>query len=98
MRRTLPLILVLTLVFTSDLSSAATDDPNVCVNGTPDAAIAACTREISAGTLSTAELVVAYCTRGLHFAEKGELDSALADFNRANKLDPKSAAPYSGRG
>ncbi len=92
----LPLVLV--SVLGTSISSAATDDPTTCAGGTPEIAIAACTRIISAGTSSTSELVLVYSFRGLHFEQKGQFDKALADFDRAIQLDPKSAVPYGGRG
>ena len=36
--------------------------------------------------------------RGLAYARKGDLDRALADYNKALRLDPKLALAYAGRG
>jgi tetratricopeptide (TPR) repeat protein len=97
-RRTFLFLLALPLVFRSDLGSATSDDPTVCLNGSADAAIAACTRLIATGTKSATELALAYSYRGLHLIEKREYDRALADYNTATKLNPNNSLPYSGRG
>jgi S1-C subfamily serine protease len=98
LRRTLLFALALLSGFKSDIGSAAGVDSTVCLNGSADAAIAACTRLISTGTKSATELALAYSYRGLHLIEKREYDRALADYNAATKLDPNSSLPYSGRG
>ena len=40
----------------------------------------------------------AYTIRGIAWAEKGEYDKAIADFNKAIRLDPTYARPYYTRG
>jgi tetratricopeptide (TPR) repeat protein len=39
-----------------------------------------------------------YCNRGVARQKKGDLDGALADYNRAIELNPHDAAPYNNRG
>jgi tetratricopeptide (TPR) repeat protein len=39
-----------------------------------------------------------YCNRGIARQKKGDLDGALADYNRAIKLDPHDATAYDNRG
>ena len=94
------LLLVLVLPFISGavISPAAAQDAAVCVNGAPDPAIAACTRVIAAKASSTAELVLAHNFRGMQFLKKDDFDGALADFDKASKLDPNSAVPHSSMG
>ena len=92
------LVLALSLIPDAVISTAAAQDAAVCVNGAPDAAIAACTRVIAAKTSSTAELVLAHNFRGMQFLKKDDFESALADFDRAGKLDPNSAVPHASMG
>jgi S1-C subfamily serine protease len=90
--------IVLVSVLGPSVSSTAADDPTTCMGGAPEVAISACTRIISAGTLTTSELVLAYSFRGLHLEQNGEFDKALADYDKAIQLDPKSPVPFGGRG
>jgi tetratricopeptide (TPR) repeat protein len=39
-----------------------------------------------------------YCNRGVARQKKGDLDGALADYNRAIELNPQDATPYNNRG
>jgi len=39
-----------------------------------------------------------YCNRGVARQKKGDLDGALADYNRAIELNPHDATPYNNRG
>jgi len=45
-----------------------------------------------------AQTATEYETRGIEKAQKGDLDGALGDFDRAIKLAPKSAPAYYNRG
>jgi tetratricopeptide (TPR) repeat protein len=73
-------------------------DGDLCVakNGT-DAAIAACSRIIASNTIAGGPLADVYTFRGTAHHRKGELDQAISDYNRALKLDPKSATALANR-
>ncbi|MDR3466054.1 MAG: tetratricopeptide repeat protein [Xanthobacteraceae bacterium] len=62
-----------------------------------DAAIAACSRVIQAGTLSGHALADAYDGRGGAHTRKAEFDLAVDDFSEAIKLDPYFALAWRNR-
>jgi tetratricopeptide (TPR) repeat protein len=64
----------------------------------PDAAIAACTRQISSGRFEGHDLAVSHYNRGLEYHRKGDLDRAIADYNEAIRLDPEYTHPLNNRG
>src|SRR5258708_4055212 len=53
-----------------------------------DGIIAACSRMVDSGAYHGRGLVLALGNRGLAFWAKGDLDHAVADFERAGQLDP----------
>ena len=59
--------------------------------------IAACTRVISTGRLSGRNLAIAYQDRAEGYRLSKEYDRALADFERAIKIDSQIAYPYLNR-
>jgi S1-C subfamily serine protease/lipoprotein NlpI len=77
---------------------AAADDTATCTTGTGAAAIAACTRLMSAGGQTNHDISLLFDRRALHFIEAGKLDNAMADYNKAIQLDPNSPFPYGGKG
>jgi tetratricopeptide (TPR) repeat protein len=76
------------------VSRAAADDVDTCKQVVGDEAIAACTRVIGSG----GDLAWAYVKRGNAYSDKGDLDHAIADYNDAIRLDPKSGLAYVMRG
>jgi lipoprotein NlpI len=62
-----------------------------------DETIAACTRAIMSGQLSSADLAITFSNRGNHWDEKGKYDRAIADFNTALRLNPQLAEAYNNR-
>jgi tetratricopeptide (TPR) repeat protein len=63
-----------------------------------DAQIRSCSTLIDSGRETPHRAAVAYDSRGIAYANKGDFDGAIADFNEAIRLDPKNAAAYSNRG
>jgi lipoprotein NlpI len=82
-----------TVVFA--LPAAAADDCDV-LSG--DAAIAACTRSIQSGKFKGHDQAINYFNRGLkYYANKDDLDRAIADYSAAIQLDSKYAKAYNYR-
>jgi tetratricopeptide (TPR) repeat protein len=78
--------------------TAAADDFDTCEKQSGDVAIAACARAIASGQYKGANLSVLYNNRGVEYANKGDRDRAIADYDQALRLNPKYAAAYSNRG
>ncbi len=62
-----------------------------------DQQIRSCSTLIESGRETPPRLAAAYDSRGIAYANKGDYDRAIADFNEAIRLDPK-ANTYSNRG
>jgi lipoprotein NlpI len=67
------------------------------ITGNPALATEACTHAIEFGSLERPELAKAYYSRGTEWANQGNHERALADFDLALQLDPKFAAAYYNR-
>jgi tetratricopeptide (TPR) repeat protein len=76
------------------------EDQQLCNTGGTDPAsrTAACTRQIESGRWQGLNLAVSYSNRGIAYFNQGEFDRAIADYNQALTLNPKSAAAYNNRG
>jgi tetratricopeptide (TPR) repeat protein len=77
---------------------AQAGDWETCAKGAGDDAIAACTRAIKSGTYNGKTLALAYSNRGVEWKAKGELATAIADYDEAIKADPQQPAAYNNRG
>jgi len=77
-----------------------TPDVEQCAKGgePTDARIAACTRAIASGKLSSKNLGVTYNIRGKVWGITGQYDKAIADFDEAIRLNPQDAPTYGNRG
>jgi lipoprotein NlpI len=64
----------------------------------PDAALEGCSRIIEDQKQKPKARAVAFFNRGNAALAKGDHDKAIADFDEAIKLDPKSASAYNNRG
>jgi tetratricopeptide (TPR) repeat protein len=59
--------------------------------------ITGCSNLIKSGRDSKHILAADYANRGFAYFDSGELDHAIADYDKAIQLDPKFAQAYSGR-
>jgi tetratricopeptide (TPR) repeat protein len=84
------------LLVAAAIQPATADDRTVCVSGTGDEAIAACTRMLSLDRKNAASY---YAICGIAYHRKGKYDLAISDFDQVIRLDPKLAAnAYTSRG
>ena len=66
--------------------------------GDHDLAIDYYTRCLSQGDLSRGNQAITYNSRGYAYSNKGDTDRAIADYDRALRLDPNYAYAYNNRG
>src|SRR5215207_5534741 len=82
-------------VFSILSAAALADDKSDCLNDKDrELQIKAC----SAILQRDAKDAIAYYKRGLAYQFKGDLDRAIADYNKAIELRPRSARAYESRG
>lgn len=80
------------------LTQAAEKEPQCGgVTGDPARAVQVCTRIIEFGSLERPQLAKAYYTRGSEWANQGNHDRAIADFDLALELDAGLDAAYYNR-
>ncbi len=101
--RALALAALILLSFDARLAGVRADDVADCLKERGNTQIRGCSRIIKSGHLfgkpiSKKSLAVAYNYRGLAYFNKGLHDSAIADYGKAIKLDPKDAKTYYNRG
>lgn len=70
-----------------------------CRDADPDTQIAGCTEIIARGKRETTRnRITAYINRGGAYRAKGDLDLAIADYDKAIAAQPQSATAFHGRG
>ena len=77
---------------------AAADDNKICFEASGDVAIAACDRVIGSPNSTRDNLVDAYTNRGQEYYTIKNYDQAIADFDMAIKLNPRTILAYGNRG
>jgi lipoprotein NlpI len=87
----------LALAVVTSLAGAAEEPQCGAVMGNAQLAIQTCTRAIEFLSLDRPDLAKAYYSRGTEWANQGNVDRALPDFNIALELDPKLVAAYYNR-
>jgi tetratricopeptide (TPR) repeat protein/uncharacterized membrane protein len=73
-------------------------DFQTCQDGSGDDAIAGCDRAINSEKFKGTPLVELYNDRGWEKTAKKDYEAALADYDKALELDPKSSLTYKNRG
>jgi tetratricopeptide (TPR) repeat protein len=78
----------------------APTDAQLCASiaGNPDVAISYCTRAIDSGRYAGEDLYRLHLNRGVEWAAKGDHNRAIADYDAALRLNPKSADAHHNRG
>ncbi len=90
------LVFVLALVVSTTLASASLWDD--CESNDANRIIKGCTQIIKKGKRETRKnRAIAYNNRGNAYQNKGQTDRAIADYDKAIKLDPKDADAYNNR-
>ena len=80
------------------VNAAAAEDNEVCVRGSGEAAIDACTHAIASGRYDKRNVAMLYSNRGNQWDRMGQFEKAIADHSVAIQTDPTYAAGYMHRG
>jgi tetratricopeptide (TPR) repeat protein len=82
------------------VSPLAAGDPDfrTCEKSSGDAGIAACDRAIASGKFARRELSYLYNDRGFMLMQKGAIEAALVDLNKAIDIDPTNFYAFWNRG
>ena len=87
-------VTVLALLASSAMAASQRDIRD-CEASDPDRSIAGCTRALASGGMRSP--AAAFYNRGIAWADKGEFDRAITDYNEAIRIDPKYASAYHNR-
>ena len=79
-------------------AGATAQDGQTCAGSSGDAGIAICTREITSGRYTGANLARRHYNRGVLYSAKDDNDRAIADYGEAIRLNPKQALGFFNRG
>ena len=89
------------IAWSTPVLAGGLEDARVCFQGTQEPApdyLPYCTRAIEKGGLGQADLAMTHNNRGAILQVLGREDAALADFNRALRLNPRLSLSYLSRG
>ena len=92
--------IALAVVFLSVAAAVANagEAEDQCAKGSGEAALAACTQLIASYVYGGHVLAVFYYDRGLEYKNRGDIDRAISDYNKAIELDPTIGAAFDARG
>jgi tetratricopeptide (TPR) repeat protein len=79
-------------------AAATADEWKDCQAADPDLRIKRCSAILTRKNETPGNRAVAFSNSGLAYANKGELDHAIADFGRSLELNPNYANAYNNRG
>jgi lipoprotein NlpI len=88
------------LCASSPVQTQSGDDFQQCEKARefPERAIGACTRIIDSDRLSGNNLAIAFHNRGIARTRMGEYDAAIADLDKAIRVNPQAARAFTSRG
>lgn len=89
---------VLSLVFLNVGIAHAGEVDDCNQSSDPDLQVKGCSSLISGGSLSPTDASIAHNNRAYAYTKKGRHDVAIADLNRAIRLNPKFGKSYTNRG
>lgn len=90
-------VILVFLAWAGMVASALADDNATCQRERGDLAIQACTRAIESRAYSGGELAALYMNRGVELKQKGRLDAAIADYDRAIAIYPNYPLAFNNR-
>jgi len=88
---------VVSIAMTTAVAKAG-EAEDACAKGSGEAALAACTQVIASGLYTGHVLAAFYYDRGLEYKNRGDIDSAISDYNKAIELDPAIGTAFDARG
>src|ERR1700722_2453984 len=89
--RIFAIALLFTCLMVSPCHAQTIDNTDRCVQyaiSNPDLGLQYCTAAIQAGNLSPSDLATYYSNRGVAYAQKGDFDHAIQDYDHAISLNP----------
>jgi tetratricopeptide (TPR) repeat protein len=91
-------MIVLMALLPASAAARWSADAEKCANADPDdEQLAACTRAIQSGKLSSSELAITLYNRGMSWGKRGDPDRAMADLDEAIRQDRRLAPAYAMR-
>ena len=91
-------MLAIVLLSTASMAATQRDFAECQQPGDLDRGIAACTRVLGDRSIGISGAAAVLANRAIFFTAKGDLDSALGDYNEALRLNPNNSITHNGRG